>query len=245
MDELELALDDCLQRLSAGKSSLAQCLARYPGHAAELRPMLEAAIQVQRGKEVRPSGSVRDRTRSKLLAHIEAHPRQPRKMRVVPRLAFVLIALVIGLLAAGTGAAQAAMPGEPLYSLKLTSEQAWRAANPDPVGADLFLANRRCHELVVLANKPAFMPLATGISQADAESQVIAAYSDVLDRLDKETTQVNVGNVLQELQAHENELSKAGVHVPKLDDILAREHHPNNQGQGDGNGNGSGHGNNP
>ena len=38
MDELELVLDDCLQRLASGKSSLAQCLARYPQYAAELRP---------------------------------------------------------------------------------------------------------------------------------------------------------------------------------------------------------------
>src|SRR5512146_1090206 len=119
MDELENALDDCLQRLASGKTTLAQCLARYPQHANELRPMLEAALQVRRGKDVRPSGAVRDRTRTKLMKHIATHPRQPRTIRVVPRLAFSLVGVVLALLMAGTAAAQGAMPGQALYGLKL------------------------------------------------------------------------------------------------------------------------------
>ena len=247
MDELERALDDCLQRLTSGKSSLAQCLARYPQYGAELRPMLEAALQVQRGKRLRPSGALRDRTRAKVMAHIEAHPRQPRTMPVVPRLAFILVSLACALLLVGTGVAQAAMPGEPLYALKLSSEQAWRAANPHPVDVDLFIANRRANELLTLANKPVTTPNGSGVSKSSAEAEVLAAYTDVLNRLAAETNAIDANSILQELESHQSELSNAGIHVPKLDDIVSHgksdKDHGQGQGNGNGNGNGSGNGN--
>ncbi len=230
-DELELALDDCLQRLSTRKASLAQCLARYPQFAAELRPMLEAALELQRGKEVRPSGAVRDRTRAKLLKHIEAHPQQPRKIRTLPRLAFMIVVLACALLAAGTGAAQAAMPGQPLYGLKLSSERAWRAANPNPVAADLFLANRHAEELVEVASQSATLPDA-GVSEADAEAQAMGAYIEVIDRLTSETTDENANDILHELEAHRDKLLKAGVRVERLEEILSHAQPPGSQGSG-------------
>src|SRR5512146_1233597 len=143
MDELELALDDCLQRLASGKLSLGQCLARYPQYASELRPILETALRVQQGKNVRPSGAMRARTRARLAQHIERHPRQPRKIRVVPRLAFALVSVALALILVGTAFAQAALPGQVLYRLKLSTERAWRAASPNPVSTDLLLADRR------------------------------------------------------------------------------------------------------
>src|SRR5512135_1073625 len=122
MDELELALDECLRQLASGKVSLGQCLARYPQYATELRPILETAMRVQQGKVMRPSGAVRARARRKIANYIETHPRQPRKVRVVPRLAFVMVTLALALMLVGTGFAQAALPGQPLYRLKLSTE---------------------------------------------------------------------------------------------------------------------------
>lgn len=248
MDELERALDDCLQRLGSGKASLAQCLARYPEYAAELRPMLEAGLELKRGKQLRPSGAVRNRARAKLMAHIEAHPRQSRRIQIVPRLAFAFIAMVLALFLVGTGVAQAAMPGDPLYGLKLTSEQAWRAAAPDPVSVDLFLASRRADELVALAGKPATTPKENQASKAGTEAQVLAAYTDVLSRLAKETDKVHADKIMSELQSHQTELSEAGIHVTELDEIIvthgqSQENHGQGQGNGNGNGNGGGNGN--
>ena len=140
---------------------------------------------------------------------------------------------------AGTGFAQSALPGETLYGLKLSSETAWRAASPDPVGADLVLADRRAGELLTLAGRQTAANASEGVSQPDAETEGIAAYTDVLDRLETETTGPNADQVLYRLQAHQDELSKAGIHVPKLDDMVAH-------GQGhDGQGQGQGHGNKP
>jgi hypothetical protein len=39
-------LDDCLTSLVTGQETIEECLSRYPEHAAELRPLLETALQV-------------------------------------------------------------------------------------------------------------------------------------------------------------------------------------------------------
>src|SRR5512135_1530590 len=131
MEELELALDNCLQQLAAGKASLAQCLSRYPQFAAELRPLLETALRFRQGKALHPSGAVRDRTRARLVSHMRTHP-QPRPIRALPRLAFGMAGIVLALGLVSTAAAQSALPGQPLYAWKLTTERAWRATSPDP-----------------------------------------------------------------------------------------------------------------
>ncbi len=230
MDELERALDDCLQQLTSGKSSLGQCLARYPKYAAELRPILETALRLQQGKELRPSGAIRNRARAKLASHMEAHPRQPRKVRVVPRLAFGIVIVALLAMAAGTGFAQAALPGDALYNLKLSSERAWRAAAPDPVSADLVLADRRATELVTLASRPAITTVDIA-NAANAESEGIAAYNDVLWRLATESTGPQASHILHELKSHQNRLSEVGIHVPELDSIVSHANPGDNQGQ--------------
>ena len=40
-------LDECLALLQSGQATLGECLARYPDHAADLRPLLETAIEVK------------------------------------------------------------------------------------------------------------------------------------------------------------------------------------------------------
>ncbi len=240
MDELELALDDCLQKLTAGKSSLAQCLARYPQYADQLRPMLEAALQVQRGKQLRPAGAVRDRTRAKVRNYIEEHSREPRKAPVAPRLAFILVLAVLALFLVGAAAAQSAMPGQPLYAVKLSTERAWRAAYPDPVKADLILADRHANELIQVAGSTTAQPT-SAVYGMSAESQAMGAYVEVLDRLSTEINSENEGNVLHELKGHQDKLAKAGIHVPKLDEIVG--HNPgqnDNPGETGSAGNGAG-----
>jgi hypothetical protein len=232
MDELELALDDCLQRLASAKSSLAQCLARYPQYEAELRPLLEAAMRLHQGRTVRPSGAMRDRTRAKLLSHIEAHPKQPRKTRVIPRLVVGMMVVALAFIFAGAGLAQSALPGEALYPLKLSSEYAWRATSPDPVAVDLMLADRRSSELLTLASRQVAANANVGIVQPNAETEGIAAYTDVLDRLETETGGSTAEQILLRLQAHQDKLARAGIHVPKLDDIVSHGRAQTGEGQG-------------
>jgi hypothetical protein len=46
--ELSKALDDSLVSMETGQASIEECLLRHPEHAAELRPLLETALQVSR-----------------------------------------------------------------------------------------------------------------------------------------------------------------------------------------------------
>jgi hypothetical protein len=209
MNELEFALDDCLQQLAAGTASIDQCLALYPQLAAELRPLLETALRLQQGKHVRPSGALRDRTRARLADHIQEHPRRhPKRRRPIPGLVTGLVALALTLLVVSTAFAQAALPGEGLYTWKLSTEQVWRATSNDPLAVDLSLAGRRTDELVSIGKDPV------------RESDGIAAYTDVLNRLAVESAGPHSDEVLGELQAHQQTLAKAGLHVPALDRII-------------------------
>lgn len=231
MNQFDLALDDCLQQLGSGRASMGQCLSRYPQFAAELRPLLETALRCQRGKDLRPSGAARDRGRAKLAQHMQSHPRQSRNIKSVPRLAFAMLAVLLALLVAGTAYAQTALPGQALYPLKLSTEQAWRAASPDPLDVDLRLADRRADELVQLATIQRHA--ARDDQQIElAESEGISAYNDVLLRLENEAKGPKGDAVIKVLQAHQKKFSEAGVSVPELENIIS--HGASGSGQGNG-----------
>ncbi len=46
--DVDIVLDECLTLLQSGQATLDECLARYPDLAADLRPLLEMAIEVRR-----------------------------------------------------------------------------------------------------------------------------------------------------------------------------------------------------
>ena len=214
MENLELALEDCLQRLAAGTSNLDQCLALYPQHATELQPLLQTSLHLQQGRQVQPSAQLRDRMRAKVTQHVRLHPR--RRWRPLLRLTVGAAALAMALFFITSGIAQAALPGQGLYPWKLSTEQAWRAASPDPISVDLSLADRRTDELLVMASDKQH-----NVRDEVAESAGIAAYTDVLNRLSVEWDAGKNTQVLSRLQKHQEQLSAAGIHVPELDEIVS------------------------
>jgi hypothetical protein len=122
------AFDDCLTRLSAGES-IDACLSRYPELAAELRPLLEVALVAARDSAV-PRGA-QMRSRAALLSAAGAARRAPRPsgLRAVPfaRLISTALAVFVALLIGGAGLvyiSQRALPGDPLYGVKLAFEDA-------------------------------------------------------------------------------------------------------------------------
>jgi LysM repeat protein len=117
------AFNDCINRLAAGQS-IDDCLHAYPQYAARLRPMLETGVLVKRAQasslEVM---AAQDRVRFQISQAVAARPpshhEQPfrRLLTLAAGLAFVLL---IGL---SSGAlAQNSLPGDLLYSFKLTTE---------------------------------------------------------------------------------------------------------------------------
>jgi hypothetical protein len=128
MSKIYEILEDCLQGLENG-ADVDILLDRYPDHAHELRPVLNAAIEARNMAGAVPSADARRRVRAKLMqraAELREGRVRPRA-RAIPgfqRLAisFTLVAL---LLLSGTGlvrASSAALPGENLYPVKRSWE---------------------------------------------------------------------------------------------------------------------------
>jgi hypothetical protein len=152
-------LDECLERLLAKGETLEQCLQSYPEQAAELKPLLETALATKRASAIEPRSEFRATARYQFHSALQAiGPKRPF-FGWLPRWATV-VAIVLALLLAGGGgtvaAAAGSMPDEPLYPVKIASEQVRLALTPSPLGkAELYanLADKRVAEIIYVANK--------------------------------------------------------------------------------------------
>ncbi len=127
-------LDECLQRMQIGES-LESILKDHPQQAAELRFLLEGARQAQAGALNLPPVSGMARSRAQFL---EAAAAQSRPAKTVlfplPRFASAFVTLLVVALLVGFGVALASgrsLPGQPLYGIKRSVEQAQLALSGD------------------------------------------------------------------------------------------------------------------
>jgi len=125
--EFDNILDDCLERLLVKGESLEQCLERYPEQSAELRPLLETALEAREAAAIQPRPDFRAQARYRF--HQALEEMAARKSRTswgwFPRWATVA-AVVTALVVAGGGTVAAAdnsMPDSPLYPVKLATEE--------------------------------------------------------------------------------------------------------------------------
>ena len=206
MTEFEKVLQECLLDLEGGASDVGECLGRYPEHALALEPVLLTSLDLERGREARPSAAFKARVRGRLTQEMQKHPRKSVRFQfLVSRLATSAAMLVLALLVAGTVYAQGALPGQIFYQWKLTSETVWRAISPYPVGTDLAIAGRRADELIVLGNTPAL------------QGQILNAYLEVVARLELEMTAENEARIRTILESQIVELDRSGISVPALE----------------------------
>jgi hypothetical protein len=200
MKEFERVLQQCLQELEQGASDVEECLRRHPQHAAELEPVLLTSVYLARGREARLSPAFKARVRTRLIQQMYTRPRRPARSAFGSiRLAASLAVVMFALLAAGTGYAQRALPGQSFYDWKIASENAWRMVSPDPLGTDLLLAERRLEELTAVRNNPVL------------QEQVLAAYFQVIERLKAQVNVVNEQYIQAVLDAQAKELNQLGV----------------------------------
>ena len=128
MNNLYDIVEICLQDVENGLE-LEKILARYPEHAEELRPILQASINARQMAVPAPSSDVVRRNRAKLLQHAaQMRETQPvstnRWFPAFQRLAVVLAMLVL-FFVSGAGlvrASASALPGDGLYSVKRSWE---------------------------------------------------------------------------------------------------------------------------
>jgi hypothetical protein len=162
--DFDQILDICLDRLQAG-ATVADCLASYPQHAAQLAPLLQVASLLETPSGPTMSAEGLRAGEARLLAQA-ARLRTRRKARTLPltglvrRLAAAGIAgmlLVCGMLSAGTvSAAAASLPGSPLYPIKQATEAVvtWAAVTPQwQTAVHLAWADRRLDEAEALMTR--------------------------------------------------------------------------------------------
>jgi len=230
MADLQTALDDCLQALAQGEPR-ANCLEKYPAHAAELAKLLDSAAQIEAAREVAVPLEGRRRIGRRLQAHVRAHPRKPPRrgwyvLSTRPALAFGL-ALVL-LVSVTTATAQAALPGNVLYPVKLASEQVWRVFQPDGVGADLNRAERRVREMERVANDRDRVEQAGNAYVSVVENVVehLATVESQGEEQKKQEVAAERARIEQALREHKERLKRAGVTLAELDRILESRNDP-------------------
>jgi hypothetical protein len=126
-------------------------------------------------------------------------------------MAITLLALVM--LASTTAVAQNALPGEPLFGWKLSSENVWRVVATDRLSVDLTLADRRATELTIVAQRDA-------LESDPLEEEARNEYHEVLNRLEAEKNKENGTKIDQAFLAHQKKLSDAGIKDEKLDNLV-------------------------
>jgi hypothetical protein len=145
--EFDEALQSCLDLIRGGRETIDSVVARYPEYADDLRAQLEVATWLTSARDAfEPSPEFVTASRRRLVSRIQQESRPsvsvaptwierlqqffaPQKFAPV---AFVLV-LMLALFVSGTvvSASRKAIPGDNLYSVKLTLEQIALAASLD------------------------------------------------------------------------------------------------------------------
>lgn len=154
-ERIERVLDRCVQQMQQGKATLEDCLSRYPAHRAELAELLPLVVDLRQAPQVSLSpASVRE-GRRQLLEQIQPRPRPGWSLRSALPLGWrqggqplftarrlsmawiLVIAAVVSLMAGGgvVYAADAAVPGDFLYSLDRAVEEVRVDLARDPEAA--------------------------------------------------------------------------------------------------------------
>jgi hypothetical protein len=158
--EFNHILNECLERLLIKGESIELCLQSYPEQAAQLKPLLQTAQVAKKALAIQPRADFKARARYQFHSALEeaASGRSRPLFGWFPRWATVAtIALVLLLVGGGTAvAAGNSMPDNPLYPVKLATEQVRLTLTPSQMGkASLCaeFADRRVAEIIYMANK--------------------------------------------------------------------------------------------
>lgn len=155
--EFEVKLIEALDALDRGETADA-ILARYPEVADDLRPLLHTATALP-ALRMQPSEAQKMKSRQAFLkqgAALRQTTQRRGQFAFVPRLAALFGALSVALAVLGGGAVAAsgsALPGDPLYGLKRTVENARLTLSGDAARTALqaqFEAQRRAEAIALL-----------------------------------------------------------------------------------------------
>ncbi|MDD5701210.1 MAG: DUF5667 domain-containing protein [Dehalococcoidales bacterium] len=171
MEKIEVILTECVKEIRTGKSTLTECLERYPSQRQVLEPLLRIALNIQEPPAFNLDPAYKHSAKAQLLQQIRA--RKPVKSRswidifsfglprqlVWARVAVMAVigVIIISLMGGSTAyAAQSSLPGEVLYPVKKGTEEVrlWAAGdNADKAELNMAFARVRLDELNRLASR--------------------------------------------------------------------------------------------
>lgn len=205
MSDLDRDLDEQLSR--TGQASEAEQGSPEPraGASGELGRLLAAASRLRRAPSPSLDPASRSRIRSRVFGHVREHTRSRSLLgRRFTRPAYAVALASLLTIAAGTAAAQDALPGDPLHGWKLASEQVGRALYPDRLGFEIFLAERRAGELLAIGRGTESAPATRGLAES---LRVLVSYSSATDRL----------RIQMSLADEQARLRSAGLESPAIE----------------------------
>jgi hypothetical protein len=157
--EFENILNDCLERLAMGETIM-QCLESHPEQAEQLEPLLRTAQAAREASAILPHPEFRARARYEFHSALQeaASKKRLSLFGLRTRLVTAMVALSIILVSGGGTVvmASSSMPDNPLYPVKLASEEVQLALTPsdiDKAEVCFMQADRRVDEIVYLADK--------------------------------------------------------------------------------------------
>jgi hypothetical protein len=155
-------LDECFERILVDGETVARCLERYPEYAAELEPLLQTVVITSQAVDVQPSPEFKARARFQLQTEMTRAAEKSRRSIFAwqPRWAVVVVTvIVVVMLGGGTVLAAGSdntIPGNPLYAVKLATENVRLAlTSSDTVKAQVYatLVDRRMIEIERLMDR--------------------------------------------------------------------------------------------
>ncbi|HJX68782.1 MAG TPA: DUF5667 domain-containing protein, partial [Dehalococcoidia bacterium] len=186
MKKFEDVLVQCIEDIKAGRSSVEDCLDRYPSMRGQLEPLLRIAVAIPEPRDVKPSPGFKLKARVWLMDQIHGgqgarkEPWLRHEGRITPvpyikrlstSMATVILVVVLAVSALGAGtayASQSSLPGDTLYPVKLATEQAGMILSPDGAARAeraLSFANKRMREIEALAQKGRSQDLELAVDQ--------------------------------------------------------------------------------
>ncbi len=151
-------LNECIERIIKGES-VESCLETYPANATELEPLLRTAEDTLKAAAITPRPEFRQQAGNEFQAALlNLKPQKSGFFRWQARWVTVVSAVIVILLAGGgtVAASSNSLPDEPLYVVKLVTENIRLALTTSELGkAELYaeFANRRVDEIIKMAEK--------------------------------------------------------------------------------------------
>jgi hypothetical protein len=169
LDKIETVLTNCIKEIKSGNSTLADCLNRYPSIRRELEPLLKLALDIKEPPSIKMDSREKQAVKAKLLQQIKSSRQKKSRsfadvfsFGLFPRLGWaraatsgLVVATLLSTLAGGTAyAAQSSLPGDMLYPVKTSTEDARLLVagdNLDEAELNLQFAQIRLEEISKLA----------------------------------------------------------------------------------------------